>query len=407
MRIKDLVPTPLRYAYHAGIAALAAFRYGFPSRSLQVIAVTGTKGKTSTTEMLFAIFAAAGKKAALINSIHEIAGNGMKKNPVGRSMPGRGYLQQFLERAVDAKCDVAIIEMTSEGARQYRHRGIELDALVFLNLAPEHIESHGSYEAYADAKFELGKHLVRSKKRPRIMVANQDDEQSARYLALPVEKKVGFSLNIHAPQSNSLGGTFQFADTAVSVPQPGEFSLLNALAAAETAQAFGIATDAIVRGLESVKTIEGRAERVEGGQDFTVVVDYAHTPESLAALLKAYAGQRRICILGSAGGGRDTWKRPLMGKTAEENADVVILTTDDPYDDDPQHIADEMAADMAKKPEIILDRRVAIRRALELARPGDAVLITGKGTDPIYGKGGAKIDWNDVDVAREELSRIK
>lgn len=407
MSLKHLIPAPLLSAYHFAVALLSAAYFGFPSRALCVIAVTGTKGKTSTTEMLSAIFEAAGQKSAVSNSIREKIGTDSHKSPSGRSMPGRGHLQRFLRSAVSAGCEVAIIEMTSEGARQHRHRGIALDALVFLNLAPEHIESHGSFEAYADAKFSLGLALARSFKRPRVIVAHQDDAESARYLMLPVEKKVGFSLNIHAPKSSARGGTFQFAGTTISVSQPGDFSLENALAAAETAQAFGIAVEHIAAGLASVAQIAGRAQRIDEGQDFTLVVDYAHTPESLAALLTTYAPQRRICVLGSAGGGRDTWKRPLMGKIAEEHADIVILTTDDPYDDDPAQIAAEMASGMKKAPEIILDRRLAIRRALELARSDSAVLITGKGVDPMYGKGGAVLPWNDVEVAREELARLR
>ena len=151
----------------------------------------------------------------------------------------------------------------------------------------------------------------------------------------------------------------------------------------------------------------GRAERIEGGQDFTVVVDYAHTPESLTALYTAYAGTRKICVLGSTGGGRDKWKRPVMGKIAAEMCDTVILTNEDPYDEDPRAIIDDIAAEMKKEPEIVMNRRDAIARALSLAHAGDAVLITGKGTDPtIQGPGGSKVPWSDASVAREELSKL-
>jgi UDP-N-acetylmuramoyl-L-alanyl-D-glutamate--2,6-diaminopimelate ligase len=187
---------------------------------------------------------------------------------------------------------------------------------------------------------------------------------------------------------------------------PGEFSLRNALAAAELGYAFGIRPETIAKGIAHLKNIPGRAERVECGQNFLVVVDYAHTPDSLKALCDAYAGHRKICLLGSAGGGRDTWKRPVMGKTAEENSNHVILTNDDPYDDDPLQILSEIAAGMDTAPDVIPDRREAIRKAFSMAKKDDVVLITGKGVDPIAGPGGAKIPWNDVDVAREELEKL-
>lgn len=407
MSLKNLIPGPLVSWYHRAIAHGGALFYRYPSRRIRIIGVTGTKGKTSTTEMISSILEAAGERTALINSIRIKIDRKKERNALGRSMPGRARLQKFLSEAVRTGCTTAIIEMTSEGVRQHRHRGIEPDALVFLNIAPEHIESHGSFEAYADAKFELGRALLDSPKRPRVIIANADDKESARYLALPVESRIAFSLTKHEPwQAGPQSGNFTYEGRTITVPQPGEFSLKNALAAAEVSYAFGASLDAIEKGLADVSRIPGRAERVDEGQDFAVVVDYAHTPDSLAALCRAYTG-RKLCVLGSAGGGRDMWKRPVMGKTAEDHCEVVILTTDDPYDEDPQRIAEDMQKGMSRRPEIILDRRLAIRRALELAKRGDTVLITGKGIDPIYGKGGAKIDWNDVAVAREELRALR
>lgn len=406
MTIKSLIPTSLIDTYHLSVALAGAAYYRYPSRHIKVIGVTGTKGKTSTTEMISAIFEAAGEKTALINSIRTKIDHKRERNAAGRSMPGRARLQKFLRDAVDAGCTYAIIEMTSEGARQHRHRGIDMDGFVFLNLAPEHIESHGSYEAYSDAKFELGLALAASPKKVRTIVANADDKESARYLALPVENRIAFSLTKHRPwEASPDSGFFTYEGRKIVIKQPGEFSLKNALAAAEVAYAFGVELDHIEKGLGHITRIPGRAEKIDEGQPFAVIVDYAHTPDSLQALCEAYPG-RKICILGSAGGGRDTWKRPVMARTAEQHSEVVILTMDDPYDDDPMQIAQEMAAGMQKQPEIIIDRRLAIRRAFELASKGDTVLITGKGIDPIYGKGGIKIPWSDASVAREELKRI-
>lgn len=425
--IRKIVPSPILAralsAHHFALAALAALVCGFPSSKLTVIGVTGTKGKSSTIEFLDSIFEAAGHKTALLNSIRIKIDAESEKNTVGRSMPGRFFIQRFLERAVEADCTVAIIEMTSEGARQHRHRFIELDALVFTNLAPEHIESHGSLEAYADAKFELAKQLTRSRKRPRYMIANAADTESPRYLTLPIEHPLPFSLESMPWEADEAGGTLTFEGTRMHIRLPGRFSLLNAVAAATTARAMGIEVRDIATGLDAVRLIPGRAERIEAGQDFVVVVDYAHTPDSLQAILDSYGTRKKICVLGSAGGGRDIWKRPLMGEIAEKNCAHVILTNDDPYDEDPRSIVEAIERGMTRDShEIILDRREAIRRAIEIAlkmatesRPldaargdqnGIAVLITGKGIDPMYGRGGKKIPWSDAAVAREEIAAL-
>lgn len=393
-------------AYHFMVALLGAALYGFPSRRLVVVGVTGTKGKSSTTEYVNAVFEAAGKRTAVLNSIRRKVSDHSRANTMRMSMPGRFYLQAFFDEAVRAGCDVAIIEMTSEGARQYRHRGIALDCLIFTNLAPEHIESHGSFEAYANAKYELGLQLARSHKRPRIMVANADDAAAHRFLTLPVEHALPYALSTAPHEAGETRGWFEFEDLRMEVPQSGTFSLENALAAATAARALGVVPLSIQEGLARVERIPGRGERIEAGQDFVVVVDYAHTIESQKAIYEAYAGRRKICVLGSCGGGRDTWVRPRKGATAEAYCDHVILTNEDPYDEDPRTIIDQIASGMTRTPEIILDRREAIARACAQARAGDAVIITGKGTDPtIQGPRGTSIPWSDAQVAREALEK--
>ena len=428
-------------AYHRVLPRLGATLYRNPSKNMRVVAVTGTKGKSSTTEMLSAIFEEAGEKTAVLNSIRIKIADMSKPNEMRMSMPGRFFIQRFLSRAVRAGCKTVILEMTSEGARQCRHQCIELDALIFTNLAPEHIESHGSFKAYADAKFEIGRHLVRSKKRPRIIVTHGDDPESHRYLSLPVDKHFAFSLSATSPWSASdRGGYFTFDGEKIPVHLPGEFSLRNAIAAATLARAMGIETKTIARALDKLTVIPGRAERIEAGQDFAVVVDYAHTPDSLQALYDAYLspstpldetrdkslGTKRklICVLGATGGGRDTWKRPVMGTIADLNCEHVILTNEDPYDEDPRNIIDMVASKMKNAPEIIMDRRGAISRALEIAmrlsrdaqsldraqgaQNSVAVLITGKGTDPtICGPHGTKLPWSDVSIVKEELQKLK
>ncbi len=411
--VRSIVPDPilgsLLAGYHLALAYFGAWFYGFPSRHIAVFAVTGTKGKSSTVEMLNAIFEEAGEKTALVNSIRFKVGDKSTPNTTRMSMPGRFFLQSFLARAVKEGCTIALLEMTSEGARQYRHRAIELDALIFTNLAPEHIESHGSLQAYADAKFAIGQALARSSKRPRSIIVNADDREAPRYLALPLEERLPFSLESQKPfEADEHGGYFTLNDTRIALRLPGEFSLRNALGAATLARARGIPVGVIARALEKMGDIPWRAQRIEAGQDFTVVVDYAHTPDSLRALYDAYSHARKICVLGATGGGRDTWKRPVMGGVADELCDTVILTNEDPYDEDPLLIVDGLRRGMKRQPTVIMDRRAAIAHGLSLAKTGDSVLITGKGTDPtICGPRGKSEPWSDAAVAREEIERLR
>jgi UDP-N-acetylmuramoyl-L-alanyl-D-glutamate--2,6-diaminopimelate ligase len=411
-KIRAFVPAPLISAYHFCLAYLGAFLFGFPSEKIIVVGVTGTNGKSSTAELIEAVFSQAGYKTALSNSIRVKVGPDVRPS-TGRSMPGRFFIQRFLRGAVDANCSVAIVEMTSEGAKQFRHRAIELDALVFTNLAPEHIESHGSFEAYADAKFEIGKQLARSKKRPRSIVANVDDPASSRYLLLPVEVVAPFSLSANTPYGSSEnGGFFTFDGVRIGTKLPGEFSLKNALAAATLGHAFKIRTNIIKQAVENVALIPGRTESIDAGQKFSVVIDYALTPDALEALYKTYGDRKKICVFGSAGGGRDVWKRPVLGKIAGTYCDSVILTNDIAYDEPPEKILLDIARGMQRAPEIIPDRRKAIRRSFELAQltaPPErtVVLITGMGIDTeITDADGSKIAWNDAEVAREELEKL-
>jgi UDP-N-acetylmuramoyl-L-alanyl-D-glutamate--2,6-diaminopimelate ligase len=182
---------------------------------------------------------------------------------------------------------------------------------------------------------------------------------------------------------------------------------MNALAATAAAEALGVPLEVCARALAALSHISGRAERVDAGQNFLAIVDYAHTPDSLKALYSAFHKRRKICVLGNTGGGRDTWKRPEMGQIADEACEKVILTNEDPYDEDPRAIVLAMAGGMKRTPLIIMDRRSAIRAALRAARPGDAVLITGKGTDPfIMGANGLREPWSDAAVVREELEKL-
>lgn len=403
-RLRRALLTPYHYAW----ARLAALWYGFPARHLTVVGVTGTKGKSSVAEMLYAIFTAAGHPTALVSTIRFAIGNESRPNLFKMTLKGRGFIQKFLAYARAKKCTHAVVEITSEAALQYRHLDLELDALIFTNLQKEHIESHGSMENYFRAKLSIGKSLVRSIKRPRSIIANADDTYGGAFLALPVEKQIPFSLaDATGAHSDESGVSFSYRGTPFSLPFPGYFTIMNALAAIKAAETAGVPLEVCANALKNLSRIDGRLERVEAGQNFVAVVDYAHTPESLKALYGAFPNHRRICVLGNTGGGRDRWKRPVMGRIADEMCAEVILTNEDPYDEDPRAIVDAMAAGMKRTPDIIMDRREAIRYALASARPGDAVLISGKGTDPfIMGARGAKTPWGEARVVREELERL-
>ena len=410
--IQNLLPRSVYRAilapYHVAWSFFSALRYGFPAKKLVVIGVTGTKGKSSVSEMLTAGLEEAGARVAVSSTIHFKIGDDIRPNLYKMTLPGRGFIQKFLYEAVQAKCTYAVIEITSEAAIQYRHLFLSLNALVFTNLEKEHIESHGSMENYFKAKFKIGEALEKSSKRPRAIVANIDNEYAKRFLALGVERQIPFSLlDANNIQLTSEGSSFIFENTRITLPHPGKFSVMNALATIKTLQFFDIPVATTASALAALARIPGRAERIEAGQDFLAVVDYAHTPDSLQALYDAYSN-RKICVLGNTGGGRDTWKRPEMGRIADAACSEVILTDEDPYDEDPRQILDQMAKGMKREPRIIMDRREAIRTALSLAKTGDAVLITGKGTDPyIMQANGAKTVWSDAQVVREELEKLK
>lgn len=408
--MKRLIPQPLLNAYHLAYAYGSAFFYGFPSRKIILIGVTGTKGKSTTAELIRTILSEAGHKVALASTIRFMIGKESEPNLFKMTMPGRGYLQYFLRKAVKAGATHAVIEMTSEGTKQFRHRALELDALVFTNLQPEHLESHGGLENYAKAKLQIAKQLEISTKRPRYIVANMDDAYGKAFLAAEVEHKVPFSLTDAEPY-NTDDRAIRFVwkrGELFTVPLPGLFNLRNILAALVLTDAMGVPQETIKKALEHVSPIAGRAERVEKGQRFAVVIDYAHTPDSLRALFETFKHKRIISIIGSTGGGRDTWNRPEKGKIADEFCDVSIIANEDPYDEDPDKIIAEISKGFSRKhPVIILNRRKAIAEALSQAKEGDAVLITGKGTDPyIMGPKGTKEVWSDKKVAEEELEKL-
>ncbi len=395
--------------YHYKMALLGAIFYRFPGRKIKVVLVTGTKGKTSVTEMLSLILEKAGYKTAVLNTIRFKIADRSMDNLYKMSMPGRFFVQRFLRSAVNNHCDYAIIEATSEGARFFRHRFTCPDGFIFTNISPEHIESHGSYEKYVLAKVSIVKELGKSPKKHTVMVVNEKDKEAPRFLAEKADEKITFAHDEAEPyEIKKRGIVFMWDGIEIESPYSGLFNIENCLAAATFAKTQGVSKEKIREALSHFFVIRGRVEMIEAGQNFDVVVDYAHTPDSLSKFYKVFEGTRRICVLGNTGGGRDKWKRKDMAEIADTNCDHIILTNEDPYDEDPYAIVKEMASFMTKKsPEIIMNRREAIKRALSLAKKGDSVLITGKGTDPyIMGPKGSKTPWSDATVAKEEIEKI-
>ncbi|MDD3531658.1 MAG: UDP-N-acetylmuramyl-tripeptide synthetase [Candidatus Pacebacteria bacterium] len=410
--LKKIVPEPVvqlfRPLYHRLLAFVMALSYGFPARRLTVIGITGTKGKSTAAEMVFAILRAAGYKAALLSTIRFAIEDDSEPNRYKMTLQGRGFAQAFMRKALDAGCTHIVIEVTSESVLQYRHWFLDLDGLIVTNIQKEHIERHGSFAKYVDAKRVIVDTLARSPKKFRVLVSNGDIPETKKFLSAQATKAIGFSAQeLKNLSSDERHTEFIYKGVRFSLPIAGSFNAMNALAAIKLCEAFGVPLGTSLSGLTALSPVRGRVEHVDSGQDFIAIVDYAHTPDSLSALYGAFPNRRKICVLGNTGGGRDTWKRPLMGKIADEACEKVILTNEDPYDEDPRVIIDAMAAAMKRTPEIILDRREAIRAALRAARTGDAVLVSGKGTDPyIMGPKGSKTPWSDAEVVREELERL-
>lgn len=390
--LKKLYRLPgAKKAYHFGWALASAVRYGFPARGMSVIGVTGTKGKTTTAELLTAILESADRRTALLSSVHVKVGAAVRRNETGNSMPGRFFIQRFLREARRAGCTHAVVEVTSEGVVQSRHKFINWDAAVITNIAPEHIESHGSFENYRNAKLAFLDHAARG---GGTAFVNADDEASVYFREnLPGESLVLYSArDIAAWPENLFGGV------------PGEFNRQNVAAAAAVARRLKLPEAAVVRALENFKGVPGRMEFVAGAPA-RIVVDYAHTPDSLEAAYKALRadlkpGARLIAVFGSCGGHRDKWKRPVMGEIAGRYADRIVLTDEDPFDEDPLAIVRDIRAGISQeKPgqvEEVIDRKEAIRRAIRLARPGDTVVMTGKGSETsIRVAGGRAIPWSD------------
>ncbi|MDP1538722.1 MAG: archease [bacterium] len=390
---RKLIPPFLLSWYHYILPLLGAIFYRFPSKNLKVIGVTGTNGKTTVVNFITKILEEAGYKVASLSGIKFQVGEKEWPNTLKMTMPGRFRIQKFLRQAVNAGCQYAVLEVTSEGIKQHRHRFINFDVAVFTNLSPEHIEAHGGFENYKKAK---GKLFQATK---NIHVINIDDKNAEYFLQFPARKKYTYGLN---------KGDINTQNTQFKLKLIGNFNIYNALAAISVGISQGIHLETCKSAVEKVEGIPGRMEEVIS-QPFKVFVDYAFTPNALGKVYQTLKPQngKMICVLGACGGGRDKWKRPILGEIAGEHCDKVIVTNEDPYDENPMEIIEQVAKGAGNKAKKILDRRKAIRTALVLAKERDAVVITGKGCEPwIVEARGKKIPWDDREVVREEFKKL-
>jgi UDP-N-acetylmuramoyl-L-alanyl-D-glutamate--2,6-diaminopimelate ligase len=392
--VRNLIPEWLLNWYHWLWTFFGALAYGFPgllrqgfggqgrNKTMKIIGVTGTSGKSTTVNFISAILEEAGYNVASVSSIRFKIGKKEWTNPYKMTMPGRFTIQKFLRQAVNAKCDFAVLEVTSEGIRQNRHKFIRFDTAVFNNLSMEHIESHGSFENYRNEKLKL----FRVTKNRHVI--NGDDENAKYFLDVPAKEKISFS-----PK-----------DAHVELSLQGDFNKANAAAAIAVVKSYGVGMKHYQSALEKIKSIPGRMEIVS--EHPKVVVDYAHTPEQLEQVYKSFKNQKLIAVLGSCGGGRDKWKRPELGKIAKQYASKIYITNEDPYDEDPMEIINAVAATAGSKAEIVPDRKEAIQKAIASAGENDAVIITGKGSEVwMVVAGGKKIPWSDKDIALAALSK--
>jgi UDP-N-acetylmuramoyl-L-alanyl-D-glutamate--2,6-diaminopimelate ligase len=416
----------------------AARLHGYPSRTMRCLGVTGTNGKTTVTHLLEAIADAAGERPGLIGTLGaRIAGADVA---VARTTPEADELQTLLARMRDAGVATVAMEVSSHALAQHRVDGISFAAACFTNLSQDHLDYHSTMEEYFVAKAALF-----TPERVGVAVVNTDDRYGrelavrAGLLDLPLvtfgidsrdadvvatglgraDNGVRFRLTAH--QGSGRRGSGRRAGSAavdaapisadVEFPHPGRFNVSNALAAAATALAGSLPFAAVVDGLQAPVPVPGRLERVDAGQPFTVLVDYAHTPAALDSVLGAareLAGPGRVIVVFGCGGDRDAAKRPLMGKAAGRGADVVVLTSDNPRSEDPVAIANAAreGLDATKALAAVeLDRRAAIRLALDEARAGDVVVIAGKGHETGQTAAGMTLPFDDRVVAREELGR--
>ena len=432
------VPQLIVNSSRSAMALAAAWVNGFPSRDIGVIGITGTDGKTTTSYLVRAMLAECGYPAGLLTTIEAVVG-GESRGYLGHTTPEAPVIQADLRAMVAAGDRFAVVETTSHGLALERVAEVAYDVAVLTNITHEHLDLHGTYEAYVAAKRSLFARLAVSEANPdkgygKHAVINARDAEGASFAAaaraaganvLTYSVGDGITADIVGTDVRDLPGgvalrvrTSRWEDE-IELHLAGSFNAHNALAAIGVGEALGLDPAAMSAGLASVRHVTGRMQPVEAGQPFDVFVDFAHTPGALAATIAALApvaagrGGGVISLFGSPGS-RDIAKRPMMGAAAAQHSRVVIITADDPRNEDPAAIAEEIAAGALAAGKtrdadllIIPDRRAAIRRAFEIARPHDIVLLAGKGHEPTIALKDGPEPWDESAIARETLKELR
>jgi len=429
--IKKLVPKNFLLFYHYIVARLATVYYNSPSRKMIIIGVTGTKGKTSTINFIWSSLMAGGYKTGIISTANIRIGDKEFLNKYHMTMPGRFTIQKLMAQMVKEGCTHCVVETTSEGIQQHRHVGVYYDIAVFTNLSPEHLESHGgSFEKYKQMKGKMfqtlftSQKIINGEKINKIIIVNSDDPAHDFFLNFKADKKITFGQIDKADfiaeniKETASGVEFSIGKDVFKIGILGKFNVYNALPAIIISRLFNIDERTIAQGLLNLKSIPGRMEKIEEGQKFTVLVDYAHEKESITNVLTTAnamknSGAKSIILLGAEGGGRDKAKRPIMGEISAKLADYVVISNVDPYEDEPKKILEDIATAAEKFGKtrntnlfVIEDRKDGIKKALSIAHPGDVVLITGKGAEQSIVIGGIRSSWDDRLVVRGELRLI-
>lgn len=423
--LKKLIPRGLfkifQPYYHFLLIFTGNLFYRFPGRKLKVIGVTGTNGKSTTVELVNAMLKEAGFKTGMISTVAiEVAGE-RKDNITNRTTLGRWQTPRLLRQMVKAKCDYAVIEVASEGIAWFRTWGIPFDVAVFTNLSPEHLNFHGNMTNYRNTKGKLFLNLSFSKKKkgaPKVSVVNADDREAGYFGAFPADKKFTFGLkkgNVTAKNIKS-GNFLEFnvvygtKTYPVKSPLFAQFNVLNILAAFCVGLSQGIDPKLITKGIESVKLVRGRMQKVAEKNDVSYFLDYAVTPDAFELLFQELRKltQGKIIAVFGATGDRDKEKRPKLGEAAAKFCDVVIITDEEPYSENPTDIIEAVAAGaekVAKNKVIkILDRKKALQKAIELAQKGDIVVATGLGHQKYRNVGGTKkIAWDEAEIIQALL----
>ncbi len=417
---------PFLLFFHKLKAVFAAVLYGFPADKMKVIGVTGTNGKTTTVNMITHLLYSSGYKVGMLSSITFQINGEQWINKTKMSTQSPFFIQKMLRKMLKAGCEYAVIEVTSHSVVQSRVWGVNFDVGVWTNLSEDHLDYHGSWENYAAAKFKFIAGVQGQKKKvgvPKVVVLNADDAEFARFDSVHADKKYTFGLQKGDTRAAEVqlrpdGSTFLVsapnAMIKIQMSLIGDFNVLNALAAVNVALSQGLSQKDIEAGFKTMKPVPGRYEVIDCGQPFSVIVDYAHTEDALGKLCEIFrelTGGKLIVVFGSTGGGRDKGKRPKLGAIVAQYADYIILTNDDPYEENQLQIIRDIRAGI---PDIqirnfevieIVDRGTAIEAGLGIASARDTVLIAGKGCEPVIAIDGKLIPWDDREVARNVLSR--